>query len=86
MPLKSIRSVSSGVALVALVTGASALTPRPASAEASDAYAYCLSVGSGEECAFQTLAQCEASRSSGTSTCERNPSYGPTTRRYQRDQ
>jgi Protein of unknown function (DUF3551) len=69
------KIASAGVVAAGLLAGAS-------SAQAQTNYPYCLrTAGDASECAFETLAQCEATRSGEGSFCEPNPAYTPAPRR-----
>jgi hypothetical protein len=56
------------VALGGLLGAATA----PAAFAQHEHHAWCLQAGAGKECAFETLAQCRASKASGQGRCVRN--------------
>jgi hypothetical protein len=56
------------VALGGLLVAATA----PAAFAQHEHHAWCLQAGAGKECAFETLAQCQASKASGQGRCVRN--------------
>ncbi len=61
-------------AFAALVAAACAASTAFAQ---SDNYPYCLMTGSAEECAYASMAQCQASKNGNTDFCEPNNTYAP---------
>jgi hypothetical protein len=62
-----IRLIATGTLLAASLAGSNAF------AQGSYMHhAFCLQKGAGVECAYDSMAQCEAARSSNTETCSPN--------------
>lgn len=58
-----IRLIAAGTLLAA------ALASQSAFAQGSDQRAYCLKSGSSQDCAYNSMAQCEAAKKANTDTC-----------------
>jgi hypothetical protein len=62
------------IALAALVAASCAASTAFAQ---SSGYPYCLMTGSAEECAYTSVAQCQAAKRGNTDFCEPNNTYSP---------
>jgi hypothetical protein len=67
--IRLMTAVGLGGLLMATATAPSAFAQGQGSYEH---HAWCLQAGAGKECAFDTLAQCRASKASGQGRCVRN--------------
>jgi hypothetical protein len=62
-----IRIIAAGTFLAACLAGSGALAQG-----SYQHHAFCLLKGGGTECAFDTMAQCEAAKTDNTQTCQPN--------------
>lgn len=78
-----ILSASLLAAGVLAATLAGSFAGSRAYAQSSSSYAYCLLTDDAQECAYNSLAQCMASRRGTVDFCEPNNTYAPNSRRGQ---
>jgi hypothetical protein len=60
------------ITAVAFVGSMVATATAPAAFAQHEHHAWCLQASAGKECAYDTLAQCRASKTSGQGRCVRN--------------
>lgn len=79
------RMIIMSASLLVAALAATGLAASSARAQSSSAYAFCLMTGPAQECAYNSMAQCMASRRGNADFCEPNNTYmGGMSPRYYR--